>query len=101
MAAVIERDGREHYEYVPTQVVAEYFRRVFRQGNNSINGIVYSSSRKGAQRCYCLFATDEQCREAEDKTPDGVLQIAGNRRAKIDFAKKSFEGDFPDEFLLF
>lgn len=25
----VERDGREHYEYMPTQIVAEYFRHVY------------------------------------------------------------------------
>ena len=30
----IARDGREHIEYVPTQIVTEYFRRVFRDAED-------------------------------------------------------------------
>lgn len=42
----VARAGSEHYEYVSTQVVAEYFRRVFEFDNGkSIDGIKFKSSR--------------------------------------------------------
>lgn len=41
MAQPIAHDGREHIEYVPTQIVTEYFRRVFRDDHgNAIDGII-------------------------------------------------------------
>jgi hypothetical protein len=49
----IARDGREHFEYVPAQVVAEYFRRVFEDNTgNSVEGILYDGSQLdgGARR---------------------------------------------------
>lgn len=58
----IARDGREHIEYVPTQIVTEYFRRVFRdRDRKAIDGIIYRSSRVGADRAFVLFCENEQC----------------------------------------
>lgn len=58
----IARDGREHIEYVPTQIVTEYFRRVFRDPDgNAIEGIIYRSSRQGGDRAFVLFCENEQC----------------------------------------
>lgn len=58
----IARDGREHIEYVPTQIVTEYFRRVFRtDAKETLDGIVYRSSRHDADRAVVLFAENENC----------------------------------------
>ncbi|PZU10499.1 MAG: RES domain-containing protein [Chryseobacterium sp.] len=41
----IDKDGREHIEYVPTQVVTEYIRYSFNKNlKNKIEGITYESS---------------------------------------------------------
>lgn len=62
IAKPIARDGREHIEYVPTQIVTEYFRRVFRDAHNQlIDGIIYRSSREGGVRAFVLFCENEQC----------------------------------------
>jgi hypothetical protein len=51
----IARDDRIHIEYVPTQVVTEYLRSVkFQEG--SLDGIRYSSSRRGGGISVVLFA---------------------------------------------
>lgn len=58
----IARDGREHIEYVPTQIVTEYFRRVFRDADgDEVDGIIYTSSREGGDRAFVLFCENEQC----------------------------------------
>lgn len=57
----VERDGREHYEYVPTQIVAEYFRSVFRLDRKPVDGIMFKSSRKGAGISYCIFSDANGC----------------------------------------
>jgi hypothetical protein len=52
----IEKDGREHIEYVPTQVATEYFRRVFRGlDEEPLRGIVYPSSRHEGGVSWVLF----------------------------------------------
>lgn len=53
----IKKDGREHTEYVPTQIVTEFFRYLFKdESGRVVNGIKYRSS-KGAGESYVFFAT--------------------------------------------
>jgi hypothetical protein len=61
----IERDGREHVEYVPTQIVTEYFRRVFEIEGQRLDGIGYRSSRADAENAFVLFCENEQCIDGE------------------------------------
>lgn len=64
----IARDGREHIEYVPTQVVTEFFRREFRDSEGQpLDGLLYRSSRPGAGTACVLFAENDQCAEADFK----------------------------------
>jgi len=53
----VELDGREHTEYVPTQIVTEYFRHVFRpdKGQSAVDGILYPSARCKNGTCAALF----------------------------------------------
>jgi hypothetical protein len=65
----IEKDDRVHIEYVPTQVVTEYFRLIFRdEKRKPIKGIIYPSSRLPGGKSCVLFFTSENC------TADGVLE---------------------------
>ena len=48
----VQKDGREHIEYVPTQIVTEYVRRVFRdQSGEEVHGIVYPSAVADGMSC--------------------------------------------------
>jgi hypothetical protein len=62
----VAKDGSEHIDYVPTQIVTEYIRSVARLDGKKIDGIRYSSARRPKGICCVLFAT------ADDVTP-GVL----------------------------
>jgi hypothetical protein len=55
IARVSARDGREHIDYVPAQIVTEYFRRVFRIDDRALDGIIYPSTRNEAGRNIALF----------------------------------------------
>ncbi len=55
IARVTARDGREHIDYVPAQIVTEYFRRVFRFGEDALDGIIYPSTRNATGRNIALF----------------------------------------------
>jgi RES domain len=58
----IKKDGREHIEYVPTQIVTEYFRHSFVwYDGQRIRGILYPSSRKPSGTACVLFFTREEC----------------------------------------
>ena len=58
----IARDGSEHVEYVPTQVVTEFFRHRHRSPEGeTLDGILYSSSQDGAGSAVVLFLETAQC----------------------------------------
>ncbi len=79
IAQPIKRDGREHIEYVPTQIVTEYFRRVFRDADGQpIDGIVYKSSKNGADKALVLFCENGQCVDKDYPGPwiDKILLLA-------------------------
>lgn len=58
----IKKDGREHTEYVPTQIVTEYFRHSFvRYDGQPIRGILYPSSRLLGSTACVLFFTRQEC----------------------------------------
>jgi RES domain-containing protein len=65
----VEKDGREHIEYVPTQVVTEYFRHVYRDKNGrSLDGILYPSAKKpGGTNCV-LFCENDGCSDTMPST---------------------------------
>jgi len=76
----IARDGMEHVEYVPTQVVTDYFRQRFRtESGDSIDGIVYRSSRTSAP-AVVLFLDRAACGA---ETPFG----GGQQVLSLDTAK--------------
>ena len=57
----VEHDGREHIEYVPTQILTEYFRhRSLPNRTSDINGIVYPSTHRASGRSIAIFASHEE-----------------------------------------
>lgn len=56
----IEKDGKEHIEYVPTQIVTEYFR--FFGMDKGIKGMIYPSSLNPRGDCCVLFMNNKQCK---------------------------------------
>ncbi len=52
----------EHVEYVPTQIVTEYFRFLFRyRGRLAVKGLYYRSSRTGKKTCVLFFENEDCC----------------------------------------
>jgi len=52
----VEKDGREHIEYVPTQVLSEYFAKIYKQPDgNPLDGMVYFSAAREAGVNIVLF----------------------------------------------
>lgn len=60
----VSRNGSEHIDYVPTQVVTEYFRAIVRHKGCPLDGVLYFSARCDQESCVVLFA------EQEDVSPD-------------------------------
>lgn len=69
MTKPIDRDGREHIEYVPTQIITEYFRHIFKDNDKEqIRGIIYPSSVGDRGKSCVLFFKSEDC--IQDKSDD-------------------------------
>jgi hypothetical protein len=56
LAAKVRPGAREHIDYVPTQVVTEWFRTAFRHRRKAIDGIRYTSAQRDGGRSLVLFA---------------------------------------------
>lgn len=55
----VEQDGRVHIEYVPSQVVSEYFALMYQDGNRrGIDGILYPSSVESGGKNIVLFPSE-------------------------------------------
>lgn len=63
---------REHIDYVPTQVVAEFLRLVFRSQQGAVTGIRYGSAQREGGVCVVLFVPHERC---VDEGDGDVLQL--------------------------
>ncbi|MDT9644007.1 HEPN-associated N-terminal domain-containing protein [Pseudomonas sp. JV245A] len=69
----IERSDRAHADYVPTQVVTEYFRHVYRtDDDHQIDGIIYPSSKTG-DKAIVIFADATGCIDAGEEPNDRTL----------------------------
>jgi hypothetical protein len=63
----IERNDRVHIDYVPTQIVTEYFRYVFEsEYSTPIDGVIYPSSKNKGEKAIVLFADSEQCADSNE-----------------------------------
>jgi hypothetical protein len=56
----IARDNRIHVEYVPTQVVTEYFRTEVEHEGESVRAVLYPSAKRKSKRCIAVFAGSEE-----------------------------------------
>jgi len=64
----IIKDGQEHIEHVPTQIVAEYFRHMYRDTEgNRVTGILYPSARNSGGIACVLFVKNEGCCDTLDE----------------------------------
>jgi len=85
VAAKVQPGDREHIDYVPTQVVTEWFRTVFQHNGTVIDGILYPSTQNPGGCSLVLYANrhdvvlspDERKEAAvKEKTEEWTLRIA-------------------------
>ena len=67
MAARVEPGDREHIDYVPTQVVTEWFRTRPLANEPNINGILYRSAQRAGGSSLVLFADQSKIALREDE----------------------------------
>jgi hypothetical protein len=77
ISSPIARDGKEHIEYVPTQIVTEYFRRAFTLGEGvQLDGLAYCSSKNPGGVAFVLFCENNQSIDLNDTAgPDAMLRL--------------------------
>jgi hypothetical protein len=69
----IERSDRAHADYVPTQVVTEYFRHVYRtDDNHQIDGMIYPSSKTG-DKAIVIFTDSSGCIDSGEASIERTL----------------------------
>lgn len=77
----IEKDGREHIDYVPTQIVTEHLRYVHNDENNEkIYGLIYRSSKNKGKNSVVIFCENEHCVEKDETKDNSIFEIESLRR---------------------
>jgi len=73
----IERDSLEHRDYVPTQVVTEFFRHIYKTiDGRKLDGIIYSSSKnKGGSSCVIFCENHQACDQNQPVSGRTMLQL--------------------------
>lgn len=76
----VPRDEREHVEYVPTQIVAEYFRLFGERDHGSrVDGIAYRSSIRESGVNVAIFVDSEASVEELSRGDERKLALTGRR----------------------
>ncbi len=75
ITAPVSKDGFEHVEYVPSQIVTEYIRRVGLPNSESIHGIMYSSAKHRGHNAVVLFSTAILSETGKPRSSDDTTSI--------------------------
>jgi len=71
----ITKDEKAHLEYVPTQVITEYFRYLL-SGKLKVKGIKYSSAADDNGISYVLFVNNDECIESGESVKKSKLRLS-------------------------
>ncbi len=77
VSAPIEKDGREHNDYVPTQIITEHLRNIHHKKNDNekIYGLIYPSSKQGGKKSVVIFCENEHCVEKGEAKQDSFFEL--------------------------
>lgn len=74
--APISKDGKEHIDYVPTQVVSEHLRYIHRTNlGKNIDGIIYPSSKNDGKKAIVIFCGSENCSDNNNIEDNTLLEL--------------------------
>ena len=102
----IAGDERAHIEYIPAQVVTEYFRAEFDHKGESLAGIRYRSARHEGGSSLVLFASQDNLTESRDPGAgralvdrDAWIELVGRERREVTAGDmERWERDAPQVF---
>jgi hypothetical protein len=103
----VQQDDHIHIDYVPTQIVTEYFRSVAKPDGKQLNGVMYRSARDRNGICCVLFADrmdvlsdDEELSESQRlRGPFAQKESGGPLLERISLRYEKFEPQVADELL--
>lgn len=84
--APIDRQRMPHVDYLPTQIITEYFRTMVLDGEALVEGVVYASTRNGGD-AVVLFAENEDVVDDDaqsDEPHDPWLAMTAYEELTID-----------------
>lgn len=68
IAVPVTKDGREHVDYLPSQVICEFFSQIFQtDGEAQLDGIAYPSAVRPGGKNFVIFPPHEYGGEWEDR----------------------------------
>ncbi|OAI21644.1 MULTISPECIES: HEPN-associated N-terminal domain-containing protein [Methylomonas] len=77
----IKKDGYEHIEYVPTQIVTEHFRYNHEDENfGRISGLIYPSSRNKGKNSVVIFCENEHFCDKNEAKADSLFELESSPR---------------------
>jgi hypothetical protein len=83
----VKLDGRQHIEYVPTQVVCEYIRhRLPERLGEPVHGLAWESTRASGGRNVVLFFGRDRCVETGEQPhfPKGpLIELSEYQRRRL------------------
>jgi hypothetical protein len=78
----IDKDGFEHIDYAPTQIVTEHLRYVHhrKRDDEEIYGLIYPSSKNEGKNSVVIFCENEHCVEKGEAKEDSLFELELLRR---------------------
>ncbi|MEQ1558822.1 MAG: HEPN-associated N-terminal domain-containing protein [Methyloglobulus sp.] len=84
ISAPIDKDGSEHIDYVPTQIITEHIRYVHhrKKDNEKMYGLIYPSSKSKGKNSVVIFCEHEHCVEKGEAKEDSFFELESLKRVK-------------------
>lgn len=80
----VDHDGSEHIEYVPTQVVSEYFAQAFKPAKNKrVDGLIYPSAVAQGGKNLVLFPQHDDDQVAQAHGAFAAMELKVSRSGRV------------------
>lgn len=80
----VKKDGREHVDYVPSQVVTEYVRHRLRKNDRPLNGIRYRSARHDGGVALVLFYEQSELLPQPPWRHEPIFELLADHTVTVD-----------------
>lgn len=84
VAEVADPSDRQNLDYIPTQVVSEFFRYELSGDAGPVTGILWRSSKDSAVENCVIFASNEQMADSDSVRPDSLLLLVPGTVSRLE-----------------